>query len=125
MRKAVVVLSLLTLFGVVFAAPASAVGIRGITYLTFSGPVALPGVAMPAGEYIFQFPAPGVLQVLSRDRKIAYAMMLTIPKTRAEVSWEHVVTFKETRKDAPPAIETWFRPGESIGYELLYPKPSH
>jgi hypothetical protein len=123
MRRGVVILFLLTLFGVAFAVPASAV--VETTYLTFSGPVALHGVAMPAGEYIFRFPAPGVLQVLSKDRKIAYAMMFTIPKTRTEVSWEHVVTFKETRKDAPPAIETWFRPGESTGFELLYSKPSN
>ena len=119
MRKAVVILSLLTLFGVAFAAPASAVD----TYFTFSGPVALPGVAMPAGEYIFRFLAPGVVQVLSKDRKIAYTMTFTIPKTRVETSDEHVVTFKETRWDAPPAIETWFRPGESVGFELLYPEP--
>lgn len=122
MRKALLVLSLLTLFGVAFAPPANA---AQVTYLTFSGPVALPGVAMPAGEYIFMFPAPGVLQVLSRDRKIAYAMMFTIPKPRVETSKEHVVTFKETRKDAPLAIESWFRPNESTGYELLYPKQSH
>ena len=125
MRKVVVILFLLTLFGLASAAPAGAAGIREITYLTFSGPVALPGVAMPAGEYIFRFLAPGVLQVLSKDRKIAYTMTLTIPKTRVETSEEHVVTFKETPKDAPPAIESWFRSGESMGYELLYPEPSH
>ena len=51
-------------------------------------------------------------------------MTFTIPKTRVETAEEHVVTFKETRWDAPPATETWFRPGESVGYELLYPKPS-
>lgn len=43
-----------------------------LSYMTFSQPVALPGVTVPAGEYIFRLPnrdtARMVLQVLSKDR---------------------------------------------------------
>ena len=46
------------------------------TYLTFSQPVQLPGVALGAGTYLFELAdpdaAPGVVRVLSRDRRIAY-----------------------------------------------------
>ena len=46
---------------------------RRTTYFTFSGPVRMPGVALPAGTYIFEVVNPDggsdVVRVLSRDRK--------------------------------------------------------
>ena len=51
------------------------------TYLTFSKPVALPGVALRAGTYIFEIANPDtsadVVRVMSRDRSISYFMGFT------------------------------------------------
>src|SRR5713226_10573891 len=57
--------------------PAQASEVDKLTYLTFSGPVEIPGVGLPAGTYIFKIANPNsgldVVQVLSRDRKTVYA----------------------------------------------------
>ena len=96
------------------------------TYLTFSGPVSLPGVTLPAGRYIFRVPsrytASAVIQVLSGDRKTVYAMVQTAPAWRLVATGDPGVTFKERAADAPPAIEAFFQPLEHNGYEFLYPK---
>ena len=111
----------------VFATPASAqalpVPADRATYLTFSGPVSLPSVSLPAGTYLFRFADPmesdSILEVLSQDGKTVYAMMNTIRVTRGESKEETAVTFKETRADAPPEIHQWFFPDSADGCELI------
>ena len=128
MRKALLIVSSVALLGLVLAPLASAQTWDDKSYLTFSGPVSIPGVTLPAGTYLFRFPsrqtAWSVVQVLSQDRKIVYAMVMTIPTTRFETSHDPEVTFKETRADAPLAIQALFQPHRSTGYEFLYPKAS-
>ena len=50
-------------------------------HLTFSGPVALPGVALAPGTYIFSRPANNILLVTNANRK-PYAMLSTIAASR-------------------------------------------
>lgn len=94
-------------------------------YLTFSGPVSLPGITLPAGKYIFRFPsrytARSVIQVLSADRKTTYVMLQTSPAWRQVVTSDPEVRFRETASDAPPAIATFFQPFAHNGYEFTYP----
>ena len=94
--------------------------------LTFSGPVALPGVTLPAGTYWFRFPnrngARTVIQVLSYDRKTVYALLMTTQAWRTAVSHQPEVVFGEARADAPPPIEIWYPAHERMGYEFIYPK---
>ena len=51
------------------------------TYFTFSGPVEMPGVALPAGQYEFRLANPdssrNVIQVSSRDGKKSYGLFAT------------------------------------------------
>ena len=53
------------------------------TYFTFSTPVTLPGVTLPAGRYLFRLADPNssrkVISVLSADGKTPLAMLHTIP----------------------------------------------
>ena len=96
-------------------------------FLTFSGPVSVPGVTLPGGSYIFRFPVQGgkVIQVLKADRSNAYAMFHTIPienVNRSLSSDAHEMTWTERRAGAPPAIKAWFLPGQTTGYEFIYPK---
>ena len=94
--------------------------------LTFSAPVGLPGVTLPAGSYWFRFPNRGgarnVIQVLSADRKTVHAMLFTAQAWRTSVSHEEQVVFAESRSDAPLKIQTWYPAHERVGYEFLYPK---
>jgi hypothetical protein len=140
MKKALMILSATALFAGVFAPPASAQywssrPLDKSTYLTFSRPVSLPDVTLPAGTYLFRFVDPidaaGVLQVLSQDGKTPYAMVNTIPIVRTETASSHgeIVTFREAPVNAPPEVHAWFFNAEDTpvgdvdtGCEMTYSK---
>ena len=96
------------------------------TYLTFSGPVQIPGATLPAGTYLFQLADPDnarhVVMVASKDGKQVYGMFLTIPDKRTQAPSENVVMFKETAAGAPEAVQAWWYPGDNFGEEFVYPK---
>lgn len=97
------------------------------TYLTFSQPVSLPGITLPAGTYIFQHLSPDivnhrhVVQVLSKNRQKIYATLLAIPNTQIKPAGKPFVMFKERPAKAPAAVQAWFYPGDTIGDEFVYP----
>lgn len=97
-----------------------------LAYLTFSGPVQVPGATLNAGTYRFRLTNPdtsrNVLQVLSNDGAIVYAMFHTIPDSRTKLTWEPTVTFKETPAGVAPAVHAIFYDGEYRGYEFVYGK---
>jgi len=95
------------------------------TYLTFSAPVELPGMTLPAGTYTFKLadtPSRNVVQVLSQDEKKIHGQFLFVQAQRRDPSGETVVTFRETADGTTPAVHYWFYPGETIGKEFVYPK---
>ena len=109
-----------------FASAAQAQPADKRTYFTFSAPVALPGTTLPAGRYLFRImdetTSRRVIQVSSADQKKSYAIMNTIPDTRREPAKEATVAFYETAKGAPAAVKSWWYPGESIGYQFIFPR---
>lgn len=96
-----------------------------LTYLTFSGPVQIPGATLSAGTYRFRLANPetsrNVLQVLSNDGAIVYSMFHTIPDSRTELTEHSMVTFRETPAGVSPAVRSLFYGGEYRGYEFIYP----
>jgi len=96
-----------------------------MTYLTFSAPFELPGVALPPGTYLFKRPdSPSdhnIVQVFSKDGKNLYGTFCTVPFDRQTPSAEPSVTLQETAKGAPDAIEAWFYPGRVTGDKFIYP----
>lgn len=96
------------------------------TFFTFSQPVTLPGVTLPAGTYLFRLADPTgsrrVVQILSEDAQRSYAMLLAIPAQRFDPPVEPEIRFMETAADRPAAIKTWWYPGNSIGWEFIYPR---
>jgi hypothetical protein len=96
------------------------------TTVTFSAPVALPGVTLPAGSYLFKLADSqvnrNVVQVFDKDRTKIFATILAIPSERNEPSDETVITFNESPANAAPAIQYWYYPGEKRGQEFAYPK---
>jgi hypothetical protein len=131
MRKLVIGLTLATAVIAVLAPPAASA--QGVpedkrVFFTFSGPVAVPGVTLPAGQYLFRLPtkiASGerhVMQVLSADGRNSYAMFFGISANRADYPTKPEVRFMETAAGTPPAVKTWWYPGDKAGYEFIYPK---
>lgn len=107
-------------------APASGATYDQLAYLTFNAPVQIPGVTLGAGTYRFHLANPetgrNVLQVLSGDGAIVYAMFHTIPDSRTVLLDEPAVTFRETPSGVPPAVRSLFYGGEYRGYEFVYPE---
>jgi len=108
------------------ARPAQASQFDKLTYLTFSEPVEIPGAGLPAGTYVFKLAdsnsGRGIIQVLSTDHKTVYATFFAIPDFRLSPADDTIVTFHEVPAGAPQAIKTWFYPGETTGFEFVYPK---
>ena len=96
------------------------------TFFTFSAPIALPGTTLPAGRYIFRIvdttTTRKVIQVMSEDGKKPYVMANTIPDQRRDAPKDATVAFYETPRGTPAAVKTWWYPGESIGYQFIYPR---
>ena len=107
-------------------APASGLTFDKLAYLTFTAPVQVPGATLAAGTYRFHLTNPdtsrNVLQVLSNDGTIVYAMFHTIPDYRTTLTDEPTVTFRETPAGVPLAVRSLFYGGEYGGYEFVYGK---
>src|SRR5262249_23794592 len=85
------------------------------TYLTFSGPVEIPGKPLPAGTYMFK-PADSpsnrhIVQIFDKDGTKIYATLLAIPNEKLEPSDKPVVMFAERPAGTPVAVKAWFYPG--------------
>jgi hypothetical protein len=106
------------------AVPAHADECDKLAYLTFSAPVELPGVTLPAGTYRFAHldcaMTAGLLQVSSADGSEVYGTFQTVPEERMTRSSRPEVVFAEMPAGSPEAIEAWFYPGERTGDELIY-----
>jgi hypothetical protein len=110
-----------------FAAPkAGADEFNKQTFLTFSGPVQVPGATLPAGTYMFKLADlqgnRHVVQIFDKDGTKLYTTILAIPDQRLEPADKPVVMFTETAASEPPAIKAWFYPGDTIGDEFVYPR---
>jgi hypothetical protein len=96
------------------------------TYFTFSAPVTLPGMTLPAGKYIFRLADPDssrkVINVLSGDGKRSLAMLHTIPNQATRAPKDAEIRFMETSAQVAPPIKTWWYAGKAIGYEFIYPR---
>jgi hypothetical protein len=90
-------------------------------FVTFSGPVQIPEVTLPAGTYVFSLVAPSVVHVTSADRKMHYAMFFTAPIQRLDPAEDYEMTIVPTLATAPGRITTWFMPNQTNGLEFLYP----
>ncbi len=96
-----------------------------LTYFTFSAPVELPGIALPAGTYRFELADPEdgrrAVRVSDKEGGKVRGTFLSLPNERLEPAGKPLVMFKESPAGAPEAVKAWFYPGESTGYEFVYP----
>jgi len=100
------------------------------TFLTFSGPVQMPGVTLPAGKYVFRFADTAlhnVMQVFDGDEKHIIGQWFFVPKNRTTeeanaANGKPVVMFREMPEGMTPAIQYYFYPTDLTGKEFIYPK---
>jgi hypothetical protein len=107
-------------------ANAQAPDTNNMTTVTFSAPVSLPGVTLPAGSYLFKLADSqvnrNIVQVFAQDRSKILATILAIPAERNEPADETVITFAEAPANTAPAVRYWYYPGQKRGQEFAYPK---
>jgi hypothetical protein len=92
--------------------------------VTFSAPVELPGVVLPAGTYVFAVFEHNVTRILSADGKIVYGTYNTVPDEREEPMEKATIVLGERPTDSPERVDAWFYPGDSVGSEFIYPTHS-
>lgn len=96
------------------------------TYFTFNQPVALPGMTLPAGTYMFRIAntetSRNVIQVANKQGTESYALLSTVQATRRDAPKDSEIRFLETAAGAPPAVGTYWYMGERTGYEFIYSK---
>ena len=92
-----------------------------ITYLTFSGPVRVPGATLLPGTYEFRRMRPRVIQVVSKDHSTVYAMFSTIARWRVQATHRDEMVFGEAPAGTPRPITIWFPAHLSAGDEFVYP----
>ena len=96
------------------------------TIFTFSEPVEIPGVVLPAGTYVFKLADSlsdrNIVQVFNKDENHLYGTFLAIPDYRLKTPGKPIITFEERAANSPEAVRAWFYPGDNYGNEFVYPK---
>lgn len=94
------------------------------TKLTFSEPVEIPGVVLPAGTYWFTLmsddPDRNIVQVWNENREHLLATIMTEPDYRLQPAGHTVIKFEERPSNQPVALRAWFYPGDNYGHEFVY-----
>jgi hypothetical protein len=116
------------LFGLALGVATLSAAGGGLEYLTFSGPVGLPGVSLGAGSYSFQvLDLQGSATVVSvRNRQthqpVFLGMTQRVERDSSRGTERRVVLGEAPRGMAPPIL-AWYPEGDSIGHQFIYPKP--
>ena len=93
--------------------------------LTFSGPVALPGITLGAGTYRFEVANPtssaNVVRVSNPRTQQVYFMRHTMRVTRPHtLPAGHIVTFGEAKAGQPMPIRIWYPRDGGDGHQFVY-----
>jgi len=112
------------LLGLVGAtAPAKATMGDRAMYITFSRSVALPGVELAAGTYLFTLASPdtnqSLVRVQSKDRQHVYLTAFTVD-VRRPAGAKSPITLGEAAHGQAPRIQAWFPDDQDRGRQFLY-----
>lgn len=125
-RKFVHTLCGVVLLGVLATTSTGAMwNVRRTTTFTFRSAVALPGVTLAPGSYVFEVLNPDssadLVRVMNRDRNKTYTMQFTRFTHRSQTgSLKSTITLGETPSGTPQPIKTWFPEHETTGREFIY-----
>lgn len=96
------------------------------TFFTITQPLEVPGVVLTPGTYVMRlFNSSSdrhIVQFMSEDRKKQLALTFAVAADRVRPTGKTVLTMYEGSRGNPPALHTWFYPGDVVGQEFLYPR---
>ena len=94
------------------------------SYLTFSGPVRLPGVVLPAGSYTFEVVDASRSDIVRvRDRhytKVFFTAFTDLVDKPAGWPADKHVELGEAPAGSPPPILVWYPVDDSLGRRFVY-----
>ena len=113
------------ILAVLAAASANALTAERTTYVRFSRTVALPGMELPAGTYIFERADPAnnrhMVRVLSRDRRKTYTTQITnIVMRPPNVSNDRGIILGEASPGQAAPVKAWFPANDEVGHEFIF-----
>jgi hypothetical protein len=92
-------------------------------FLTFSQPVALPGVSLVPGTYVFELADPDTSNVVRvRDRvsnRVAFTGF-TFRINRPVGKRDSKVVLGEAKKGNPAPVLAWYPTDQELGYQFIY-----
>ena len=121
-HKSLLAIAGVAVLGVLMAASAQAWN-TDTNFVTFSAPVALPGVTLPAGTYVFRSPSEldkNIVQVLNRTQTKSYFMGFTTPTERPLGQADRLVIMGEAVPGQATPIKTWLPLGQREGHSFKY-----
>jgi hypothetical protein len=98
-----------------------------LEYLTFSGPVSLPGVTLSRGTYTFEVAdaeaSADVIRVRNRTTNVVVFLGFThrIERPKGMSDNRSIVFGEAPRGTAPPIVE-WYPGGDVTGHQFIYGK---
>jgi LPXTG-motif cell wall-anchored protein len=94
------------------------------TYFTFSQPVALPNLSLPAGRYLFRVVdgSKSIVQIYAGDRSKLLGTVMSVQAARSDLPEKAEVRLIESSAGNPIAVGTWWYPGQRQGWEFVYPR---
>lgn len=91
---------------------------------SFSQPVALPGVTLPAGSYEFERHDLDLGRHMIRVREAGTGKVMATLSTVAAYKLNPVekatLTLSERGRGLAPAVKAWFYPGDPVGMEFVH-----
>ena len=95
-----------------------------VNHLTFNRAVALPGVTLPAGTYVFEVVgnSSDVVRVSSKQGRhyfMGFTQRIERPAARRPLP---LATFGEAPAGTPQPIAAWYPIGSARGHRFLYPR---
>ena len=101
------------------------------TEFQFSAPVEIPGRVLVPGKYVFQIAdidtSLNIVQVFAEDSNGNDSLVTTVIARSDYMSKtpdKPILTFEDRPSGEPEAVHSWFYPGESRGWEFVYPNGS-
>jgi hypothetical protein len=96
-----------------------------LMYISFSRPVALPGVELNAGTYAFELAAPmtdsSLVRVSSKDHRTVYLTAFTLRVDRPKTLRPgQVVTLGEAPRGVAAPVTAWFPEDSTEGRQFIY-----
>ena len=97
-----------------------------LTRLDIDETIQVPGATLPPGKYVVKLAdSPSnrhIVRFFNEDQSKVLATVLAVPNQRMQPSGETQLGWYETPAGEPPALRSWFYPGDTFGQQFVYPK---